>query len=303
MIIGSGCAGAAAAIYTARADLRPLVLEGMEPGGQLTTTSVIENYPGFIEGIDGFELMERMKKQAERFGARFRMEIVDRLAPNDGAFTIRLAGGEEIDAASVIIASGARARYLGLPGEMDLVGHGLSACATCDGAFFRNQRVVVVGGGDSAMEEALFLTRYASEVVIAHRRDTLRASKIMAERAMANEKISFAWNTRVVEIKAEGGTVNGVVFEDTKTGERTDHACEGLFMAIGHIPNTSFLPEGLLPLDKDGYIDSPSVTTEVSGLFVAGDVADRHYQQAVTAAGEGTKAALEVEAYLAERGI
>jgi len=303
VIIGSGCAGSAAAVYTARADLAPVVFEGMEPGGQLTTTSVIENYPGFIDGIDGFELMDRMKKQSERFGARFRMEAVEKLERKDGGFAITLVGGEEVLARSVIVASGARARYLGLPGEMDLVGHGLSACATCDGAFFRDRRVVVVGGGDSAMEEALFLTRYAREVVIAHRRDTLRASKIMADRARANPKITFEWNTRVAEIKSEGGTVTGVVFEDTRTGERRDHPCEGLFMAIGHIPNTAFLPEGLLPLDKDGYIRVNGVVTDVAGLFVAGDVADRHYQQAVTAAGEGCKAALEVEAYLAQMGL
>lgn len=302
-IIGSGCAGATAAIYTARADLSPVVYEGLQPGGQLTTTSVIENYPGFVDGIDGFELMSHMKSQAMRFGARFTSDKVLSLERTGDHFTITLGGGNRVEAQVVIIASGASARYLGLPGEEHLIGHGLSSCATCDGAFFRDQRVVVVGGGDTAMEDAIFLTRFAREVVIAHRRDTLRASKIMGDRAKANPKITFAWNTEVVEIKEEGGQVAGVVFQDTKTKERRDHACEGLFMAIGHVPNTDFLPHGLLPLDELGYIDVKGVVTDIPGLFVAGDVADHHYRQAVTAAGEGCKAALEAEAYLSEKGL
>lgn len=303
VIIGSGCAGATAAVYTARSDLSPVVLEGQEPGGQLTTTTVIENFPGFPEGIDGFDLMQRMKSQAERFGARFRMENVERLEKTAEGFTLTLLGGETIETLTVIIASGARAKWLGLPREKELVGRGVSACATCDGAFFRERPVVVVGGGDSAMEEALFLTRYASEVVISHRRETLRASKIMADRAMNHPKIRFAWNSKVNELLEVDGALSGVIFEDTQTGAKREHKADGLFVAIGHVPNTDFLPPGLLPTDHEGYIKLPGVLTDVAGLFVAGDVSDREYQQAITAAGEGCKAALEAEAYLAEHGL
>ncbi len=302
IIIGSGCAGSTAAVYTARADLKPVIFEGMEPGGQLTTTSVIENYPGFVEGIDGFELMSRMKAQAERFGARFEYGEVKSLRAVDGHFEVEVQGRELLRAETVILASGARARMLGLPRERELTGHGLSTCATCDGAFFRGVPVTVVGGGDSAMEEALFLTRFASEVHLVHRRDSLRASKIMADRLLAHPKVTVHWNSQVVAIAAEGDAVSAVTLEDTKTGARRQHETRGLFYAIGHIPNTDFIQPGLVPLDGEGYVDTADVVTPTPGLFVAGDVHDRQYQQAVTAAGEGCKAALEAEAYLSARG-
>lgn len=302
IIIGSGCAGSTAAVYTARADLKPVIFEGMEPGGQLTTTSVIENYPGFVDGIDGFELMSRMKAQAERFGACFEYGEVKSLRAVDGHFEVEVQGREALLAETVILASGARARMLGLERERDLTGHGLSTCATCDGAFFRGVPVTVVGGGDSAMEEALFLTRFASEVHLVHRRESFRASKIMADRLLAHPKVTVHWNTQVVGIVEDKGTVSAVTLKDTKSGETRRHETQGLFYAIGHIPNTGFIEPGLLPLDAEGYVDTPDVVTPTPGLFVAGDVHDRHYQQAVTAAGEGCKAALEAEAYLSERG-
>ncbi len=299
VIIGSGCAGATAAVYTARADLKPVVFEGMEPGGQLTTTSVIENYPGFVDGIDGFELMSRMKSQAERFGARFEYGEVASLTKADGGFEVDVKGRNKIWAKTVIVASGARARMLGLPRERELTGHGLSTCATCDGAFFRNVPVTVVGGGDSAMEEALFLTRFASEVHVMHRRESFRASKIMADRLLAHDKVTVHWNSEVVGIEDKDGSVQAVSVKDTKSGKTRRHETNGLFYAIGHIPNTGFLAKGLVKLDADGYVDTVGVTTQTAGLFVAGDVHDREYQQAVTAAGEGCRAALEAEAYLA----
>ncbi len=302
VIIGSGCAGATAAVYTARADLRPVIFEGMEPGGQLTTTSVIENYPGFVDGIDGFELMSRMKSQAERFGARFEYGEVASLTKAEGGFAVSVKGRDTLFAKTVIVASGARARMLGLPRERELTGHGLSVCATCDGAFFRNVPVSVVGGGDSAMEEALFLTRFASEVHVLHRRDKFRASKIMADRLLASDKVKVHWNTEVVGIEDKDGSVAAISLQDTVSKKTRRHETNGLFYAIGHIPNTDFIEQGLVTLDDEGYISSPGVTTETAGLFVAGDVHDREYQQAVTAAGEGCRAALEAEAYLAAQG-
>lgn len=302
VIIGSGCAGATAAVYTARADLKPVVFEGMEPGGQLTTTSVIENYPGFVDGIDGFELMSRMKSQAERFGARFEYGEVASLTKAGGGFEVEVKGRDKVWANTVIVASGARARMLGLPRERELTGHGLSTCATCDGAFFRNVPVSVVGGGDSAMEEALFLTRFASQVHVMHRRDSFRASKIMADRLLAHDKVKVHWNTEVVGIEDKDGSVQAITVKDTVSGKTGRHETSGLFYAIGHIPNTDFIAKGLVKLDADGYVDTVGVTTQTPGLFVAGDVHDREYQQAVTAAGEGCRAALEAEAYLAAQG-
>lgn len=303
VIIGSGIAGLTAGIYAARADLRPLIIEGMEPGGQLTLTTLVENFPGFPEGIDGPELVDRMRRQAERFGARYLSGEVEEVDLSSRPFTVKLMGEDPIRTHTLIIASGARARMLGLPEEAELVGHGLSTCAVCDGAFFRDKRVVLVGGGDTAMEDAIYLTRYAREVFVVHRRDTLRASKIMQQRAREKEKIRFIWNTEVRRIlgsKAEG--VKGVVLYHKDTGLEETFPCDGVFLAIGHIPNTEMV-KGQLPLDENGYILADGVRTTVPGVFAAGDVADRQYQQAVTAAGTGCQAALEAEAYLAEHGL
>jgi thioredoxin reductase (NADPH) len=300
-IIGSGMAGLTAAIYTARANLAPVVWEGPEPGGQLTLTTVVENYPGFPDGIDGFELVSNMKRQAQRFGAEFRPEAVTAVERADDGFLVRAEQAEE-KVTALIVASGARARYLGLPNEMELTGRGVSTCATCDGAFFKDRRVLVVGGGDSAMEEAIFLTRFARRVTVVHRRDRLRASKIMQDRAMAKENLDFFWNTVVRALHGEGGQLVAVDLENVVTGERWREPTDGLFLAIGHIPNTEFL-RGLVDLDEQGYVKANGVLTNVPGLFVAGDCADREYQQAVTAAGTGCQAALEAEAYLEERGL
>jgi thioredoxin reductase (NADPH) len=304
VIVGSGIAGLTAAIYAGRANLRPLVLEGDESGGQLTLTSEVENYPGFPDGIGGLDLVDAMRRQAERFGARFigyKAVAADlRAAP----MRIRLDDDSEIKTHTVIVASGARARLLGLPGEDALFGHGLSTCATCDGAFFRGQDVAVVGGGDSAMEEAIFLTRYARRVYVIHRRDTLRASKIMQDRARAKEAISFIWNTVVAGIKTDQGHITALQLRDVKTGEERELAVQGLFLAIGHIPNTEWL-EGQLPANEQGYLLTKpgSTETDLPGVFVAGDVGDPLYQQAVTAAGTGCMAALDAEEYLSERGL
>ncbi len=299
LIIGTGPAGLTAALYCARADLEPIVLEGLKPGGQLTETTDVENYPGFPEPKTGPELTALMKQQAERFGARFLMETAEKAELGKRPFSVK-TDRQEIEAESIIVASGATARWLGIESEEKLKGHGVSACATCDGFFFRNKELLVIGGGDSAMEEATFLTKFASKVTIVHRRDELRASKIMQKRAFDNEKIDFAWDSVIEEIHdVEKGTVTGATLRNTKTDELTRIACDGVFLAIGHTPNTSFLPD-TIKRDDAGFIlvKEPSTQTSVEGVFAAGDVMDPHYKQAVTAAGTGCRAAIDAERFL-----
>ncbi len=298
IIVGSGCAGLTAAIYTARANLNPLVLEGREPGGQLSTTTLVENFPGFVEGIDGPSLIMNMKGQAERFGARFQYASVEAVEPQEKHLRVKV-DGEWVETRSLIVASGASARYLGLPREKELVGHGLTSCATCDGAFYRNVPVCVVGGGDSACEEAVFLTRFASKVYLIHRRDSLRASKIMADRALANEKVEPVWNSVVTEyLTDEKGEMRAVKLKNIVTGEESELALGCVFVAIGHTPNTAPF-KGLLEMDADGYLLQREGThTNIPGVFAAGDVADKTYRQAITASGQGCAAALDAERYL-----
>jgi len=302
IIIGTGCAGYTAAIYTGRANLNPLMLTGTQPGGQLTTTTEVENFPGFPEGIMGPELMMNMQKQAEKFGARIEytnVESVEKRA--DGSFLVKTSSGEH-ESHTVIIATGAAPKHLGLPNEKNLIGRGLTSCATCDGAFYRDVPVAVIGGGDSAAEEATFLTRFASTVYLIHRRDELRASKIMADRALANPKIKPVWNSTVTEYLTDAaGEVRAVKLQNLVTGEESELELECVFVAIGHVPNSAFLGD-LVDKDENGYIiQQPGRTaTKTSGLFAAGDVADHYYRQAVTAAGQGCAAALEAERYLAE---
>lgn len=304
IIIGTGCAGVTAAIYAGRANLAPLVLEGVQPGGQLTTTTEVENFPGFPEGIMGPELVDNMKKQAERFGARFAWEEITGFAVGeDGRKILTTGGGKTYEAHAVIIASGASPRYLGLSGEKELIGRGLTSCATCDGAFFRNVPVCVVGGGDSAAEEAMFLTRFASKVYLIHRRDHLRASPIMAERALANPKIEPVWDTQVTGyLKNERGQTRGINIKNLLTGKESELEVACVFMAIGHVPNTAPFKH-LLETDSEGYLlQKQGTATNIEGVFAAGDVADRIYRQAITAAGDGCRAALDAERYLETLG-
>lgn len=301
-VMGSGPAGLTAAIYTCRADLSTVVFEGPLPGGQLTTTTDVENYPGYTDGVMGPELIMGMRGQAERFGAEFHFAEIVSVETDAHPYTVNLADGTSYKTRTLIIASGASPRKLGLESEDALWGFGVSSCATCDGAFFKNKELIVIGGGDSAMEEATFLTRFASKVTIVHRRDTLRASKIMQDRAMNNAKIDFAWNSQVVEILGDklSGGVTGVILEDTQTGERREVAIDGVFLGIGHIPNSSVFA-GQVDMDEEGYIlTAPDSTrTNIPGIFAVGDVQDNVFRQAITAAGSGCMGALEAEHYLA----
>jgi thioredoxin reductase (NADPH) len=305
VIIGSGPAGLTAAVYAGRANLEPLLIEGMveggPTGGQLTLTTEVENYPGFPEGIQGPQLIADMRAQAERFGTRFVTEDVVEADLTSTPKRLKTASGKEIFTNSLVIATGAKPRRLEVPGEDELWGGGVSACATCDGFFFKDRHVIVVGGGDSAMEEATFLTKFASKVSVVHRRSELRASKIMQERAFKNDKIEFIWNATIQEIHGENHQVTSVTLEDTETGDTRDLAADGVFLAIGHIPNT-WLFTDQLELDDEGYIlvDQPTTRTNVPGVFACGDVMDHIYRQAVTAAGTGCRAAIDAERYLAE---
>ncbi|QPD04279.1 MAG: thioredoxin reductase, FAD/NAD(P)-binding [Candidatus Nitrospira kreftii] len=301
VIIGSGPAGLTAAIYAARANLSPLLIEGWQSGGQLTTTTEVENYPGFAKGIMGPELMKEMRVQAERFGTEFLTGDVSSVNFMHQPLALTIDGERSVEAKTVIIATGASAIQIGLPNETRLTGHGVSTCATCDGFFFRGRELVVVGGGDSAMEEATFLTKFATKVSIIHRRDKLRASKIMQERAMKNEKISFLWNS-VVEDILGADVVTGVRLKNTVTGKVSKVACAGVFVAIGHKPNTALF-HGHIEMDEKGYIHTHAGTaTSVSGVFAAGDVQDSRYRQAVTAAGTGCMAAIDAERFLEAMG-
>ena len=297
IVIGSGPAGFTAALYAARANLAPLVLKGLEAGGQLMLTTDVENYPGFADGLLGPELMDQMEKQAARFGAEIIPVHVTAVDLSERPFVVR-AGDQEWRGRTIIVATGATARWLGVPGEEKLRGRGVSACATCDGFFFRDRELVVVGGGDTAMEEATFLTKFASKVTIIHRRDEFRASKVMSARALANPKVDVMWNTTVAEVHGDDA-VSGVTLNDVRTDESRTFAADGLFVAIGHDPNTALF-RGKLALDDEGYITvaEPRTATSVPGVFAAGDVTDRTYRQAVTAAGQGCKAAIDAERFL-----
>jgi len=302
IILGTGAAGLTAAIYTARASLKPLVVEGLQPGGQLTTTTEVENYPGFPEGIDGTELMTRMRAQAERFGARFQYNLVTGADLSGQPLKITLDDGTVLEARTLIVATGASAKYVGLPNEQKLIGRGVTSCATCDGAFYKNVPVAVVGGGDTAMEEATFLTRFASKVYLIHRRHEFRASKIMADRALANPKIEVVWNSVVQDVLDVGkNEVTGLKLKNVETGAVSDLAVKALFVAIGHQPNTEPF-KGQLDMDDKGYLKTSNTRTNVAGVYAAGDVQDPSYRQAITAAGSGCMAALEAERFLEAAG-
>ncbi|NLZ58305.1 MAG: thioredoxin-disulfide reductase [Corynebacterium sp.] len=301
-IIGSGPAGYTAAVYAARADLSPIMFEGYEYGGSLMTTTDVENFPGFEQGILGPELMENMRGQAERFGTQMHMELVDRVDLTGDIKKIWV-GEDEYQARAVILATGSAPRYLGIPGEQELLGRGVSSCATCDGFFFRDQDIAVIGGGDSAMEEATFLTKFARSVTIVHRREEFRASAIMLERAQKNDKIHFVTNKTVEQVVDAGGKVSGLKLKDTITGDVSDLEVSAMFVAIGHDPRSEML-QGQVALDESNYVlvEHPSTRTNVAGVFAAGDLVDSHYQQAITAAGSGCRAAIDAENYLADLG-
>ncbi len=303
VILGSGCAGLTAAIYAARANLKPLVLEGHEPGGQLSITTLVENFPGFVEGIQGPELIDNMKKQAARFGAEYQMGHLVNADFTKRPFVLNL-GSTQLQTRTLIVASGASARWLGLPSEQALIGHGVSSCATCDGFFFSGKEITVIGGGDSAMEEALFLTRFATKVTLIHRRDSFRASKIMLDRARHNPKIEFLTDTVIDEVHdVSKKEVTGLRLRNLKTKKEWDFPTSAMFLGIGHEPNTKWALEQL-DTDPDGYLLTKNyVFTKVPGVFACGDVADRRYRQAISAAGTGCMAALEAEKYLEDEGI
>ena len=298
-IIGSGPAGYTAGLYDARADLKPYMAAGLQPGGQLTTTTDVENFPGFPEGIMGPELMDHFKAQAERFGLNVQYAMVDRVDFSSRPFRLWEDNGSEHTTDAVIISTGASAKYLNIPGEQEYLGRGVSACATCDGFFYRGKVVSVVGGGDTAMEEANFLTKFADKVYVIHRRDTLRASKVMQERALNNPKIEFIWNTQVTEVHGDGQGVNKISLYNRETEETSELAVDGYFSAIGHKPNTDLF-KGILEMDEVGYlkVESPSTATSIEGVFASGDVADPVYRQAITAAGMGCAAAIDAERWL-----
>ncbi|KML06690.1 thioredoxin reductase [Bacillus stratosphericus] len=303
VILGTGPAGLTAAIYLARANMNPLIIEGTQPGGQLTTTTEVENFPGFPDGIMGPELMDNMRKQAERFGAEFKNGWVEKVDVSKRPFKITVTGMGEIEAEALIVSTGASAKLLGIPGEKENMGRGVGTCATCDGFFYRGKKVIVVGGGDSAMEEANFLTKFATEVHIVHRRDELRASKIMQDRAKANEKITWGLNKAPIEVIADG-KVTGLKVKDNETGEEEIIETDGIFIAIGHRPNTEFL-NGQVEIDEAGYIVVKPGTTEtnIPGVFACGDVQDHKYRQAITAAGTGCMAALDSERFLENHAV
>ena len=302
IIVGTGCAGLTAAIYTARANLAPLVLEGREPGGQLTTTSLVENFPGFPDGVEGPQLIMNMHQQAEKFGARFRYAELREFHPLNAHHRLKI-DNDWLETKALIVASGASAKWLGLENERKMVGHGLTSCATCDGAFYRNVPVCVIGGGDTACEEALFLTKFASKVYLIHRRDTFRASVILAERALKHPKIEPVWNTVVTEYQPDAqGEMEAVQLRNVRTGKTFRLEVKCAFVAIGHTPNTQPF-KGKPEMDEDGYlIKSVGTQTNLEGVFAAGDVVDRWYRQAITAAGQGCAAAMDAERYLSEMG-
>jgi thioredoxin reductase (NADPH) len=304
VILGTGPAGLTAAIYLARANMKPVVIEGDQPGGQLTLTTEVENFPGFVDGIMGPELMDNMRKQAERFGAEFKRGWVTNVDLSRKPFTLHVNGLGEVQTDSLILSTGASARLLNIPGEKENIGRGVSTCATCDGFFFRGKKVIIVGGGDSAMEEANFLTKFASEVIIVHRREELRASKIMQDRAKENSKISWKLNCTPIEVISDGMKVIGLKVRNNETGNEDVVDTDGIFVAIGHTPNTAFL-NGQIDTDDTGYINvNPGSTeTNIPGVFACGDVQDKKYRQAITAAGTGCMAALDAERYLESSAV